>query len=219
MEAKALVSGKSANFALGGAIIASGIIGWMGYSAASAAFDWGSPYTVQDVTRQLLRERASNDVVQTNAPMIAPQQASKLPEPVVFSYPATVVQPDTPKQAAEQPKPEDQARVVKRGETVIPPHEKQKPDLAKKPDQKPVVSAPPDNGGWIDDLMPGEADKTQKKGTAFVVQTHEHKGKTVHSYEISTATRDEAHIAEGIRLGLVKRDDSFKSDPDLWSDK
>ena len=186
MEAKALVGGKSANFALGGAIIVSGAIGfWGAYSGIVGAMGWDSPATMQQVAKQLLHDKAATEISHAVAPAIAPKEQSKLPEVTVYQYPANVADPsasfkpdvaasnagfqeaEKPKSKVEkqhsEPRHEAENPVTKHSEKVAaekPKAEKHEATTATHAKAKGnEAEKPTASGNWIDDLMPGEPEK------------------------------------------------------------
>lgn len=121
MEAKALVGGKSANFALFSAAVVSGVIGfWGAYSAASGYMDWDSPGTMQQVAKQLLHDKAKTEISHDVAPVISPQEVSKTMEmqgaQSVYIYPNANVAtpPDVFKPESDDKEPEQQKPEPKR---------------------------------------------------------------------------------------------------------
>ena len=248
MEAKTLVGGKSANFALGGAVIISGFLGWIGYSAASSVMDWDSPGTIQDVAktaRQLLNDKTKEETAQL-APAIAPKEKSKLPEVTIYQYPANVAAPSAsfkPDVAASnagfqeaekqhsEPRHETEKQVVKHSEKVAtekPKAEKHEATAKAKAheSEKPVAS-----GNWVDDLMPGETkgayqyeyvaaeNGAGEKYRANGGEWKAGKGLGDSNKEMVAAITPDIKITVAKGGGSVAIPDKFKSDSDLWSDK
>ena len=242
MEAKALVGGKSANFALGGAIIVSGIVGfWGAYSGIVGAMGWDSPATMQQVAKQLLHDKAATEISHAVAPAIAPKEQSKLPEVTAYQYPANVADPSasfkpdvaasnagfqeaekpvtkhSEKVAAEKPKAE-------KHEATTVTHAKAKEHETEKPTA---------SGNWIDDLMPGEPEKKSAyeyehvagengKGEKYSQNGSAWKpgkGLGASDEELVAAVTPAIKKAASNGGGHVSVPAEFKPDDSLWSDK
>lgn len=164
------VASKAANLTLGGAIAYSAflglVVGWGGYSAASAHFGLNSPGTMQNVVASVKAYRNNNGIQQSAvSPVVITAATDEKQEP---KTPDRLKKADpVPKSAAvernqsahQQSKPKSNFVY-----TYVAPDEKPKP-TAKAPVKttaQPVVAVSPTGGDWVSALMPGETKKTGK---------------------------------------------------------